>query len=331
MRAEVSRSKRRQRPAVVARNDAIAVLRRLGLSPRELAELVLEDLDREGRRLRLGGEPPEWLPLPENILPSLIKWCAYRGDRPGALFTSMRKEDGEGFTPAGMRLILPRVLGEQASMVAGGRRSVAERRTLRNQAILQLFAGGVTPRALASMSIEDLRHNGVAVGGSCIQLPERTLIEVRRWREQLNRSVGPLFVNLRGGAGQAMTESGIRLILKSHRARSPRSLFGLDPSFWALLRLWLRLPVELRRRSPRGKEVAEVAQWVREACEGGAVLEEVLRIVGLSSVQFTLACLDAEVSEALNALEGGEPGSVSRYNQSFRHYHLPQMGIDPNG
>lgn len=324
MMSELSRVRSRPGPKKSARNAALMALRRLGLSPTELTRLDLSDVDREGQTLRLSGEPPEWLPLPGDVLELLNAWRSHRGDEAGPLFTSMRK-GGASFTTAGMALILPRIAGEEVEIRADARKPVAERRALRN------FEAGVGIRELTSMRIEDLREDGVEVGGTLIGLMESTLAELREWRKQLNRATGPVFVALRGSA-RRMTEAGIRLILKNTGKLRPATVSPLDRSLPAVLSLWRRLPVELRRRSPQGREVAEVVRWVREACACGAVLEEALRIGGVSPEQYRRACEEADLSEALEAIGRGDGEAMRRFlNQELMNYQLPDLGIDPNG
>src|SRR5688572_16536928 len=112
-----SRGRSRQGSKKSARNAALLALRRLGLSPTELTRLDLSDVDGEGQTLRLSGEPPEWLPLPSDVLELLNAWRSHRGGEAGPLFTSMRK-GGASFTTAGMALILPRIAGEEVDLRA---------------------------------------------------------------------------------------------------------------------------------------------------------------------------------------------------------------------
>lgn len=299
--SQPSRGRRHLGPGKSARNAALVALYRLGLSPTELTRLDMSDVDRESRTLRLRGEPPEWLPVPEDVLELLSAWCSHRGATAGPLFTSMRK-GGAAFTTAGMKLILPKIAGEETEPRTDARKPVAERRAMRNRVLALLYEEGVGPRELTTMRIEDLREDGVEVGGSRTKLADATLAELRAWREQLNRSTGPVFVALMGSA-RGMTEAGVLFILKSSGKWRRRKTSAPDRSFDAIQALWRRLPVELRRRSPQGREVAMVALWVQDACVCGAALDEALRIVGLSSEQFRLVC------EELPGLGGDSGGS----------------------
>lgn len=292
MKSPTSGERRRPSPAKAARNAALVELRKFGLSGTELTRLDLEDLDAEERTLRLRGKPSECLKLPDDISQLLLAWLSYRGSKPGPLFLSLRKGE-TGFTAAGMNLILPRVIGGEIVLRSDARKHVKERRLVRNRALTLLYECGLEARALTALRIEDVREGGVEVGGSLIRLPDGTMAALRDWRGHLNRSSGPVFISL-WGSGRVMTEAGIRLILKeagkwrvTTRRRIPERS---DASVQAIFDLWCTLPRALRTRIPEGREVGEVVQLVNDACRAGAVLEEALRIVGLSPEAYAVAC-----------------------------------------
>ncbi len=281
--------------AIVLRNEALVQLYESGITVRELVSLQLADvsLDRGDVMLRHGSSLEEWRGLPGGAVKALQSWMAVRGGNPGPLFLSAL--GGGGLTVKGVGFTLWRHRKQSGIRTNPMSRQLESR----NLVLSLLHEAGLTGRDLASLRVEDVGEYGVRRDGAAFDLTQKVLSVLRVWIGR--RTSGPVFLS-QSGKGEAMTSAGIRWVLlqlgvwkkppvqrrrlrRGHEAQQPQGEIWTEKR--AACRLWEELPPSLRRRAPSGfDEENLIVSLVMEALGRGVLLEDALRITGLSLQQF---------------------------------------------